>query len=139
MQFATDTMINAPAQRVWAILVDLPAWKSWNSTIVRTEGTIALGNKVKVEVTAYPGKAFAVKVTESVAQSKLVFTGGLPLGLFKGIRTFTLAPSGETTIFTMCEVYSGPMSSMITRSIPDLQPSFDEFAACLKNHAESVN
>jgi hypothetical protein len=27
---------------------------------------------------------------------------------------------------------------MLTRSIPDLQPSFDEFASCLKAHAEGT-
>jgi len=38
----------------------------------------------------------------------------------------------------MDEVYTGPMAPMVTRSIPDLQPSFDEFAACLKATAESA-
>ena len=28
------------------------------------------------------------------------------------------------------------LAGMITRSIPDLQPAFDEFAACLKARAE---
>ena len=36
----------------------------------------------------------------------------------------------------MTEVYSGLMAGMITKSIPDLQPSFDEFAVALKAEAE---
>ena len=66
----------------------------------------------------------------------MVWTGGMPLGLFKGERTYTLVPDRDGVIFSMTEVYSGPMAGMITKSIPDLQPAFDEFGACLKQAAE---
>jgi len=36
----------------------------------------------------------------------------------------------------MREVYSGPMLGLIWRSMPDLGPSFDKFAAGLKERAE---
>jgi hypothetical protein len=35
-------------------------------------------------------------------------------------------------------VYSGLMAPLIVRSIPDLQPSFNTFAANLKRRAEST-
>ena len=66
----------------------------------------------------------------------MVWTGGMPLGLFKGVRTFSLTPKGGGVEFTMTEVFSGLMAPLITRSIPDLQPSFEEFAAALKRQAE---
>lgn len=37
----------------------------------------------------------------------------------------------------MREEFSGLMAPLITRSIPDLQPSFDRFAADLKARAEA--
>lgn len=37
---------------------------------------------------------------------------------------------------SMTEVFSGLMAPMITKSIPDLQPVFAEFATCLKRAAE---
>ena len=49
----------------------------------------------------------------------------MPLSLFKGERTFTLEPSAGGVAFTMREVYSGVLSPMIVKSIPDLQPAFD--------------
>jgi hypothetical protein len=49
-----------------------------------------------------------------------------------------LTAVGDTTEFAMDEVYTGPMAGMVTRSIPDLQPSFDEFAQCLKARAETT-
>jgi hypothetical protein len=59
--------------------------------------------------------------------------------LFKGVRTYTLAPDGAAaTKFVMREEYSGLMAPLITRSIPDMQPSFDQFAAGLKARAEQT-
>ncbi|NQU37979.1 MAG: SRPBCC domain-containing protein [Actinobacteria bacterium] len=136
MQFSTQISINSTPEHIWSLLIDLSAWSSWNATITSTEGSIEIGNKIKIEVTANPGKAFPVKVTELIEPRSLVFTGGMPLGLFKGVRTFTLTPKGSATEFAMSEVYSGPLARMITKSIPDLQPSFDDFAASLKQRAE---
>ena len=138
MHYSTRTTIAAPAETVWAILTDLAAWPSWNTTVTATEGTVALGQKVTVSVTGNPGRSFPVKVTALDAPTRMVWTGGMPLGLFRGTRTYSLRAVGDTTEFAMDEVYTGPMASMVMRSIPDLQPSFDEFAACLKTTAESA-
>jgi hypothetical protein len=138
MQFSTRTTIAAPAETVWAILTDLAAWPSWNTTVTGTEGTVALGQKVTVSVTASPGRSFPVKVTGLDVPTRMVWTGGMPLGLFTGTRTYSLARVDGGTQFAMDEVYAGPLASMVTRSIPDLQPSFEEFASCLKAQAETV-
>ena len=62
----------------------------------------------------------------------------MPLGLFKAERTFELEPDGEGTIFRMREEFGGPMLMLIGRSIPDLTKSFQQFAAGLKEQAESA-
>jgi hypothetical protein len=67
----------------------------------------------------------------------MVWSGGMPLGLFRGVRTFTLSPQGNgTTRFTVREEYTGPLLPMIWRSMPDLGPSFAQFASGLKARAE---
>jgi hypothetical protein len=68
----------------------------------------------------------------------MTWAGGMPLGLFRGVRTFTLTPAadGATTRFTMREEYSGPLLPLIGRSMPDLGPSFQQFARGLKERAE---
>ena len=137
MRFSTSTKIHAPVPGVWSILTDLPSWPVWNSTVVAVEGAVALGQKVKVTVTANPKRAFPVTVSTLEFPSRMVWTGGMPLGLFTGTRTFTLSETAEGTDFSMEEVYSGPLASMVTRSIPDLAPSFEEFARCLKTAAEA--
>jgi len=62
-----------------------------------------------------------------------------PGGLFKGERTFTLAPQGDgrSTKFSMREEYKGPLLGMMWKSMPDLGPSFKQFASGLKREAES--
>jgi hypothetical protein len=78
-----------------------------------------------------------VKVTAFEPGRRLQFTGGMPLGLFRGVRSYTLAPDGAGTSFRMREEYTGALLGLIWRSMPDLQPSFDRFAAGLKRRVES--
>ncbi len=135
--FETETAISAAPEVIWELLTDAPGYTTWNTTVERVEGRIEPGEKIKVQVKINPGKAFPVRVTEFAPPERMVWSGGMPLGLFKGVRTFTLTPTGDGTRFSMREVYSGPLASLIGRSIPDLQPAFDEFAAALKQRAES--
>jgi hypothetical protein len=120
-----------------AILTDAPGYQVWDSGIDRVEGRIAPGNKLKVVSKANPGRAFPVKVTELTPGQRMTWSGGMPLGLFKGVRTFTLVPGSDgTTRFTMREEYTGPLLPLIWRSMPDLGPSFRQFANGLKERAE---
>lgn len=135
--FAVAIEIRATPEAVWRVLVDGSRWTEWNPTIERVEGTIAPGNGLKVYTKLSPGQAFPVKVSEFSPPHRMVWTGGMPLGLFRGVRTYTLEPATGGARFAMREEFSGPMAPLITGSIPDLQPAFDEFAAALKRRAES--
>ena len=77
-----------------------------------------------------------MQVTEFAPGERMTWSGGMPLGLFKGVRTFRLAPENGATRFTMREEYTGPMLPLIWRSMPDLGPSFEQFARGLKARAE---
>jgi hypothetical protein len=135
--YEASSTIAAPPETIWAILTDAPAYRDWDSGVSAVEGTIAPGEKLKVTSEANPGRAFPVTVTRLEAGRAMTWTGGMPLGLFKGVRTFALAPGDGSTRFTMREEYSGPLLPLIWRSMPDLQPSFDKFAAGLKARAEA--
>ena len=75
----------------------------------KVEGRIAPGEKIKVVSEANPGRAFPVKVAQFAPGQRMVWSGGMPLGLFKGVRTFTLTPEGSATRFEMREEYTGPL------------------------------
>lgn len=138
--FSTSISIRSTPAKVWALLTDAAAYPEWNTTVSRVEGRIAPGEKVTVHVKISP-QAFPVKVAEFEPEKRMVWRGGAPLAfIFKGERTFTLTPGSDGALeFSMREAYTGLFAPMITRSIPDLQPAFDEFAACLKRRAEALS
>jgi uncharacterized protein YndB with AHSA1/START domain len=135
--FDASSTIKASPEKVWAVLTDGDKFPQWDSGIERVEGKIAPGSTIKLYVKVNPGRAFPLKVTEFAAPRRMVFTGGMPLGLFKGVRTYTLEPDGAGgTRFRMREEYTGPLLGMMWKSIPDLGPSFQQFADGLKARAE---
>jgi len=135
--FEASATIAAPPSAVWAILTDAAGYPTWDSGVVSVDGTIAEGETITVHAAVNPGRAFPVKVTEFDAPTAMKWTGGMPLGLFVGERTFTLEASGDGgTSFHMREEYHGPFTAMMWSSMPDLQPSFAQFANGLKTRAE---
>jgi hypothetical protein len=137
--YESSATIQAGPDAIWAILTDGAKYPDWDSGVISVDGRIAPGEKIKVVSSANPNRAFPVRVTEFSPGTSMTWSGGMPLGLFKGVRTYRLAaqPDG-TTRFTMREEYSGPLTGMIWKSMPDLQPSFDQFANGLKARAETA-
>jgi hypothetical protein len=136
--FAVKTSIRATPECIWALLTDAPAYTRWNNTVEKIDGKIAQGERISVHPKINPGRAFPIKVAEFEPPRRMVWRGGMPLGLFKGERTFTLRPESTGDVeFSMREEYTGLMAPLIGRSIPDLQPAFDEFARDLKRAAEA--
>ena len=134
--FEASATIRAPADRVWAILTDGAAYTSWDSGVTRVDGRIADGERITVHSEIAPGRAFPVTVSMQPPHG-MTWSGGMPVGLFRGIRTFTVVPDGETTTVTMREEYRGPLVGLMSRSVPDLSPSFVRFVNGLKERAEA--
>lgn len=134
--YEASALIAATPERIWPVLTDAAAWPSWDSGVTKVDGRVALGEKLTIAVAANPGRAFPVKVVTLTPEARMVFRGGMPLGLFTGERTYTLAPQDGATLFTMREEYTGPLAGMIFKSIPDLGPSFRQFADGLKHRVE---
>ena len=137
--FSVTISIRSTPERIWALLTDAARYPAWNNTVSKIKGDIAPGERITVQAKVNPGRAFPVKVAEFTPAKRMVWSGGMPLGLFKGERTFTLSPQPNGQVeFSMREEYTGLLSPLITRSIPDLQPAFDEFANDLKQAAEKI-
>jgi len=136
--FEASSLIEANPNVIWSILTDAPNLSRWDSGVERVEGRIAPGETIKVFSKVSPGRAFPVKVSDFTPPRTMRWSSGMPLGLFKGVRTFTLSQQGSTTTrFTMREEYTGLMLPLIWGSIPDLGPSFQQFATGLKAEAEA--
>jgi hypothetical protein len=132
--------IRSDPDTVWKVLTDGTRYSSWDSGVDRVEGRIDKGETIKVHAKISPGRTFPVKVTEFFPGNRMVWVGGMPFGLFKGMRIFTLSAHGEgTTRVTVREEYTGPMLGMMWKSMPDLGPSFETFVQGLKTKAESIH
>jgi hypothetical protein len=66
----------------------------------------------------------------------MTWTGGMPLGLFKGVRTFRVVPDGAGSDLDVHEEFSGLLVGLMAKRMPDLQPSFEKFADGLTAHCE---
>jgi hypothetical protein len=138
--FEATALIQAEPARVWEVLTDVGSWPAWDSGIKSLEGRAETGTTIKLETEANPGRTWPVKVAELDPAKRMVFKGGMPLGLFRGTRTYTLAPDGPAaTRFTMREEFTGPLAPLIGRSIPDLGPGFERFARGLKDRSEAAS
>ena len=138
-EFGTTITIHSPPETIWKYLTDAGSYPDWDPGMDRVEGKIAMGEKLNVYTKLSPDRTFPVKVTEFVPNQKMTWTGGMPLGLFKGVRTFTLTPKSEgITEFTTREKFSGLLFPLFSGTIPDLSQSFEDFASGLKKVSESA-
>ena len=131
--------IDAAPEKVWAIITDAPSYPSFDPTCIRVEGGKAAPDaRLRVYSTFSPERAFPVRVTSFSPPRIMVWTGGMPFGLLKGVRTFMLKEleRGKTR-FTLTERFSGPMFRLIGRSIPDMTEAFEGFCRGLKELAEA--
>jgi uncharacterized protein YndB with AHSA1/START domain len=129
--------IDAPAEKVWALVGDAASYADWNSTIERFEGAFAPGAKVTLYAKRMPNRPFKLTVKSFQPPRRMVLEGGMPLKLFVGTRWLEVSPENAGRCrFAMEETLHGPLAPWLARFIPDQQPTFDAYAADLKRAAE---
>lgn len=134
--FSVSKQLPVDPARAWAVLTNAAKLASGPIGITRLEGTVALGQKLKLWTEATGDRPFSLTVSAFEPGRSMVWEGGMPLGLFRGVRRFTLTPTEGGVQFDMTETFSGLMSGLIVKSIPDLTPSFEKFAAGLLTLAQ---
>lgn len=137
--FRAQTNIKATPKTIWQIITDAPSYPEWDPWAIRIEGDIVEGQTVKAYTKLAPGRAFPAKVTTFEPNQKMVSSGGMPLGLFKGVRTFDLIPKDDGTVdFTLTEEFSGLLFPLMKNSLPDMTEPFKDFLKGLKARAEGT-
>lgn len=136
--YRVERRIDAPPERVWGLLTDAASYESWNPTVLSLDGEIAEGQTIALVSEVNPKRTFKLKVSDVHPPTSMVWSDGMPLGLFRGARRFVAeADGGDATRFSMEELYTGPLAPLITKSIPDMIDSFERFADGLKAAAET--
>lgn len=129
--------IQATPQQIWDILVDMPSWKTFDPFVIDVDKRPVLGQKIALRSKLAPERLFKITVTRLDAPNTMILSDGMPLGLFKGVRTYQIDKTDDTTCrFTMEEAYSGLMLGMIAKHLPDMNEAFVSFCNGLKKEAE---
>ena len=131
-----QTKISAPPAVVWSKLTDTRALAEGGLGLISLSGDMRLGGKLKLVNEVAPGRTFTLSITAFEPLQRMVWTDGMPLGLFNGVRTFLLTPIPDGTQLRMTEVFTGLMLPLIWKSMPDLNPGFQTFASGLKQLCE---
>lgn len=135
--FHATRTISAPPERIWRIITNAPNYPKWEPWTIRIEGVIAPQETITAYTKLSPNRAFPAKVAVFEPPRRMVWVGGMPLGLFKGEREFLLEPRSDGAVnFTLREEFSGLLAPLLGRSIPDMTRPFEDFVAALKAEAE---
>ena len=92
------------------LLTDASSYRDWNPSIVSLDGEITPGGKIALVSTVNPKRTFKLKVTEMTTPTRMIWSDGMPLGLFKGERTYRLVERIGSTEFSMTEDFTGPLA-----------------------------
>jgi len=139
-EYVTVSRIRATPGLAWLVLTDATAYADWNPEIVGIDGCIALNERITARVRLGSGaiRLVTMQVTTFEPPSRMEWTGGLPLGLFVGRRTFTITPVDGAVEFRMHLRMSGPLAPLILKSVGDRQPEIDGFSLALQAHVEHI-
>ena len=140
-ELASSIDIEAPAQKVWELLVDFAAYPTWNPFITRAEGPIEVGGRLTLRMQPVGGSAVMLRptVVEVVDGHRLRWRGRVGVrGLFDADHLFIVEPHGDAgSRLVQQEHFSGLLVPFFQRSLDDgTLPAFHAMNAALKDRAE---
>jgi hypothetical protein len=139
------TAIAAALDRVWAVLTDLPGYRTWHPNLEilgDPDGVIhplAAGSVLRLRTNAgTPAELeFEVTVTEVNAPSTLAWEGGDP-AVFYGRHRFRLVPGGGGTVLVDQETFTGAMAAQVlTQNREAIESQYSVGDLALKEVAEA--
>ncbi len=105
--------INAPPERVWAVMKDVERWPEWTESMKSVErldtGEFGLGTKAKLKIRRSPN-ANVWTVTEFTPNRS--FTWETNSGGVKGVATHVIVPDGNGSKVTLTVDLSGIVATL---------------------------
>ena len=136
--------IDAPIDRVWAILVDLAAYAEWNPFTPRIDASLRVGEPVVLHVAMKPGAKLRVQTEICSANDPAAYelgwgmTMGAPF-LLKANRIQRLTPlPGGGTRYDTRDAFSGVLTPLVMALYrAHIQRGFDGVARGLQQRAQA--
>ncbi len=137
--------LNAPAELVWSVLTDLPAYAEWNPFPVKAESSLVVGEPVVLFIPqGKSGKLSKQEFVLEVFDAPNLIAWRLPkLGhkfLFNAYREQTIkALDEDTCTYTTSDTFAGLMAGKIYQSQSKwVEKSFVKMANALKQRSEEL-
>ena len=140
-RLTTSIDIEAPARRVWEILLDFERYPEWNPFVREISGTAAVGGRLAITVKPPGGRAMSFDPTVLAADAprELRWLGrvGVPR-IFDGEHSFVLEPLGAKRVrFIHAECFRGILVPFLWGSLDtDTRAGFEQMNQALKQRAE---
>jgi len=133
--------IEAPPERVWAVLTDFDSYPQWNPFIVRAKGELIAGRKIEVtlQVPEMRPVTFRPRLLNVTPQREIRWHGVTYVpGLFDGKHGLTIEPldDGRSRFRTREEV-TGVLLPFLGKVMRRTQHGFELLAAAVKARAEA--
>ena len=141
-ELRTEITIDAPAEIVWDVLMDLERYSEWNPFIIESSGRAAVGERLTNRLHAPGGKTRTFRPTVTEVQNEQAFEWlgrfGIP-GLFDGRHRFELRTTGSgQTTFTHSERFTGVLVPLMRSSLDtETAASLTAMNEALKERAEA--
>ena len=142
MEIRTQIIINATADKVWAVLMDFKNYPNWNSFIKSISGEPQVGGQITVSIVSPEDKHMTFKpiVLAFEQHKEFRWLGMLWFrGVFDGEHKFELIESGsDTTIFNHSETFKGMLVGLFKKQLENrIKIGFDRMNRDLKKRVES--
>jgi hypothetical protein len=135
--------VDAPPERVWAVVSDFPAYPEWNPFIRRISGEPREGATLEVRIEPPGARATTFKPTVRAVEAnrELRWLGRLLVpGIFDGEHSLRIDPlEGGRSRFVQSERFSGVLVPFVKGTLAKTEAGFEQMNTALKARVEQAS
>ena len=140
-ELKTTIEIAAKPEEVWSILIDIGQWPDWNPIVNKMEGNLKVGEELSITMCdkeGNDGQSYNATITAIDEAKRFSYIGSMMSKfLFAADRIFELEESGDRTLFTQREVFTGLMVPLFWKKLnAHAVPMYHAMNEALKAKAE---
>jgi len=143
MRFKVEhrTGVKAPAETVWEILADLPAWKDWNPLYTEAKGVIGFGELLTLTLVLPGQKPRVIKprVLDWAPNEAIHWKLSMLMGLVDTTRYIEIEKMSETgCIFSNGEIFDGLLGPTVGKQVKrSVRAGFTAMGEAIRDRAEA--
>lgn len=119
-EIKTEILINSSSQRVYEILTNLFDYEKWNPFIIKSEGIVGVGNRIKNTMkNGNESIVFKPKIVKADKEKEFAWLGSFGVkGIFDGYHYFQIKTIEEGKVLLVHgEIFSGILARLILNKI----------------------